>query len=75
MTNDPPFMSGFPTQKCGSARRRLQNLIAAKRRELNESSIASCAMQFSHVLPADFLQGLFLFKRLRQYCNVVVFWA
>ena len=75
MTNNQPFLSGFPTQICGSARRRLQDVIAAKRRELNESSIATYAMQFSHVLPADFLQGLSVSRRIRQYCNVVVFWV
>ena len=32
-------------------------------------------MQFSHVLPADFLHGLSVSQRIRQYCNVVVFWA
>lgn len=32
-------------------------------------------MQFSHILPADFLHGLSVSKRIRQYCNVVVFWA
>jgi len=32
-------------------------------------------MQFSHLLPADFLHGLSVSKRIRQYCNVVVFWA
>lgn len=32
-------------------------------------------MQFSHILPADFLQGLSVSQRVRQYCNVVVFWT
>ncbi len=32
-------------------------------------------MQFSHILPADFLHGLSVSKRIRQYCNIVVFWA
>lgn len=56
-------------------RRRLQDVIAAKRRSLTESSIATYAMQFSHILPADFLHGLSASQRIRQYCNVVVFWA
>ena len=56
-------------------RRRLQDVIAAKRRELTESSIATYAMQFSHILPADFLHGLSISQRIRHYCNVVVFWA
>ena len=75
MTKNQPFLSGFPTQICGSARRRLQDVIAAKRRDLTESSIATYAMQFSHILPADFLHGLSVSKRIRQYCNVVVFWV
>lgn len=75
MLNNQPFLSGFPTQICGKAKRRIQDLIAAKRRDLAESSIATYAMQFSHILPADFLGGLSATKRLRQYCNVNVFWA
>lgn len=70
-----PFLSGFPTQICGSARRRLQDVIAAKRRELREASISTYAMQFSHMLPADFLHGLSFSRRIRHYCNVVVFWT
>lgn len=75
VTNNQPFLGGFPTQICGRARRRIQDLIAAKRRDLEESSIATYAMQFSHLLPARFLHGLSASKRLRQYCNVNVFWA
>ncbi len=75
MANNQLFLSGFPTQICGRIRRRLQDVIAAKRRDLVESSIATYAMQFSHILPADFLHGLSVSQRIRQYCNVVVFWA
>lgn len=75
MTKNQPFLSGFPTQICGSIRRRLQDVIAARRRSLAESSIATYAMQFAHILPAEFLHGLSISKRIRQYCNVVVFWA
>lgn len=32
-------------------------------------------MQFAHILPADFLHGLSVSRRIRQYCNVTVFWA
>lgn len=75
MTKNQPFLSGFPTQLCGSIRRGLQDVIAAKRRALANSSIATYAMQFSHILPADFLDGLSASKRIRHYCNVTVFWA
>jgi hypothetical protein len=75
VTNHQPFLTGFPTQICGSIRRRLQDVIAARRRALTDSSIATYAMQFSHVLPADFLHKLSVSQRIRQYCNVVVFWA
>lgn len=70
-----PFLSGFPTQICGRARRRLQDVIAAQRRKLADSSIASYALQFSHILPADVLHGFSASQRVRHYCNVVVFWA
>jgi hypothetical protein len=56
-------------------RRRLQDVIAVRRRDLKESSIATYALQFSHILPADFLHGLSISKRIRHYCNVVVFCA
>ena len=75
MTNNQPFLTGFPTQICGSIRRHLQDVIAARRRALSDSSIATYVMQFSHVLPAEFLHGLSVFRRIRQYCNVVFFWA
>ena len=75
MTNNQPFLSGFPTQICGSIRRRLQEVIARKRRSLAESSITTYAMQFSHILPAEFLDGLSVSQRIRQYSNVVVFWT
>jgi hypothetical protein len=75
VTNNQPFLTGFPTQICGSIRRHLQDVLATKRRDLTNSSIATYAMQFSHVLPADFLHSISVSKRIRQYCNVVVFWA
>jgi hypothetical protein len=75
VTNNQPFLTGFPTQICGSIRRRLQDVLATKRRDLTNSSIATYAMQFSHVLPVDFLHSISVSKRIRQYCNVVVFWA
>ena len=75
MTKNQPFLSGFPTQICGSARRRLQDTIAAKRRELADASISTYAMQFGHVLPAALLQELSVSRRRRQYCNLTVFWT
>lgn len=62
-------------QLCGRMRRSLQAVIAARRRELAESSIATYAMQFSHILPREYLEELSVSERLRVYCNVVVFWA
>lgn len=32
-------------------------------------------MQFAHILPAEFLHELSVTRRIRQYCNVTVFWA
>lgn len=75
MIKNQPFLTGFSTQFCGSIRRRLRDVLAAKRRDLAENSIATYSMQFSHILPADFLHGLSVSKRIRHYCNVVVFWA
>jgi hypothetical protein len=75
VTKKQPFLTGFPTTICGRVRRRLQDVIAAKRKALSESSIATNALQFSKILPADFLDGISGSKRRRHYCNVVVFWA
>lgn len=75
MTSNQPFLTGFPTQICGRLRRNLQDAIAAKRKQLAESSIATYALQFSHILPADFMASNSLSQRVRHYCNVVVFWA
>lgn len=50
-------------------------MIARRRRDLAESSIASYAMQFSQILPAPFLDELSVSKRIRQYGNVVAFWT
>jgi len=75
VTKNQPFLTGFPTTICGRIRRRLQELIATRRRAFAESSIASYALQFAHILPADFLHKHSSSKRLRHYCNVVVFWA
>ena len=56
-------------------RRRRQDVIAARRRDLNNSSIATDPMPFSHILSADFPRGLSVSNRIRQYYNVVVFWT
>ena len=56
-------------------RRSLQDAIAAKRKLLADSSIATYALQFSHILPADFMAEQSLSHRVRHYCNIVVFWA
>jgi hypothetical protein len=75
VTSNPPLLTGFPTQICGRLRSNLQDAIAAKRRQLAESSIATYALQFTHILPAEFMAENSLSQRVRHYCNVVVFWA
>lgn len=75
MTSNQPFLTGFPTQICGRIRRNLQYSIAARRKQLAESSISTYALQFSHILPAGFMDEASLSQRVRHYCNIVVFWA
>ena len=75
MTKKQPFLLGFPTTICGSIRRRLQDAIAIRRKALAESSISSYALQFSHILPAHFLEEQSSSLRRRHFCNVTVFWA
>lgn len=75
MRKNQPFLAGFPTTICGRIRRSLQEAIAAKRKALEESSIATYAMEFGHILPPDFLARHSSSVRERHYGNVTVFWA
>jgi hypothetical protein len=75
VTSNQPFHTGFPTQICGRIRRNLQDSIAARRKQLAESSISTYALQFSHILPAGFMDQASLSQRVRHYGNIVVFWA
>jgi len=75
VNKNQPFLTGFPTQICGKIRRSLQASIRAHRQQLRESSITTHGMQFSHILPADFLHELSTSRRLRHYGNVTVFWT
>jgi len=47
VTKNQVFLSGFPTRVCGSKCRRLQDVIAARRRDLNNSSIATNARRWN----------------------------
>jgi hypothetical protein len=75
MTKKQPFLPGFPTTICGSIRRRLQDVIAARRKSLTGASIASYALQFSGILPVEFLDEHSGTRRKRHYCNTNIFWA
>ena len=75
MHKNQPFLSGFPTTICGRIRRRFQAVFAARRKALADSSIATYAMQFGHIIPADFLHRHSSSERERHYDNVTVFWA
>ena len=75
VTKNQPYLTGFPTQICGKIRRSLQDSIARHRQQLRETSICSYGLQFSHLLPPEYLNELSTSKRVRHYCNVVVFWA
>lgn len=75
MNKNQPFITGFPTHFFGKKCRSLQDAIRDKRRRLQESSIGTYALQFGHILCAETLQKLSTSKRVRNYCNVTVFWA
>lgn len=75
MNKNQPFLTGFPTTICGRIRRRIQAVFAATRKALAESSIATYALQFGHILPVDFLHQHSSSERERHYDNVTVFWA
>lgn len=75
MNKNQPFLTGFPTTFCGRIRRRIQAVFAAKRKSLENSSIATYALQFGHLLPVDFLHQHSSSKRERHYDNVTVFWT
>ena len=75
MTKKQPFLPGFPTTICGRIRRRLQDVIAARRKSLAGASITSYALQFSAILPAEFLDDHSGTQRKRHYCNTNIFWT
>lgn len=60
---------------CGRIPRSIQDVFAAKSKAMENSSIATYALQFGHILPVGFLQGLSSSVRMRHYNNVTVFWA
>lgn len=70
-----PFLTGFSAHLFGSAKRRMQETIAKRRRELTAGSLGGLATQFQDFLPPWFLDRLSETRRKRSYCNVVTLWA
>lgn len=75
MLTKTPFLPGLSTLLCGSAKRKNQDIVAAKYKGLAENGIGELSQQLSNELPAEFLQSLSETKRERVYTNVVTFWA
>ena len=75
MLTKTPFLPGFPTLLCGSAKRKNQDIASDKYRELSENDLGELSQQLRNEIPPEFLQSLSETKRERVYTNVVTFWA
>jgi hypothetical protein len=75
MLTKTPFLTGFSTLLCGSAKRKNQDIVAAEYKGLNEDSLGELSQQLSTEIPAEFLDSLSKTQRERIYPNVVTFWA
>lgn len=75
MLKKTPFLTGFSTLLCGSAKKKNQDIVTEQYRGLNESSLGELSQQLSAEIPVEFLQSLSETKRERVYTNVVTFWA
>lgn len=70
-----PFLTGFSTKLCGSAKRALQASIRQKREKVLKKCLGAFARQFSQLVPPELLEKLSRTKRRRVFCDPVTFWA
>jgi hypothetical protein len=75
MLTKTPFLTGFSTLLCGSAKRKNQDIVEADFRALSEKSPGELSQQLSSEIPATLLDSLSETKRERVYSNVVTFWS
>ncbi len=75
MLTKTPFLTGFSTLLCGSAKRRKQDVLAAERGMIVERCPDALSRQFRDEISADLLAEHSTTKRDRTYPDAVTFWA
>lgn len=75
MLTKGPFITGFPTNLFGSAKRKKQEFLRAERQEVRESSPGGLSAQLAEEIPAEFVSQISSNKRVRVYPQEVTFWA
>ncbi len=75
VTQKEPFLTGFPSNLFGSAKRSKQRLIQIFRKDALRNSTSSFARLFEYVLPAAWLAGVDPTQRVRDFPLILVFWA
>ena len=75
MKSKTPFLTGFSTSLCGSAKRNLQECIRRRRRDLAQGCLGAFARQFSDIVAPETLESLAGDARKRVFCSPVTFWA
>lgn len=69
MLTKTPFLPGFSTLLCGRAKRKDQDIVSAKFKEMTGSSLGELSQLFSAEIPASLLQSLSETKRDRLYSS------
>lgn len=75
MLTKGPFLTEFPTNLFGSAKRKKQELLLSERQEIREASPSGLSAQLAQEIPSEFVSGLCSNKRVRVYPQEVTFWA
>lgn len=75
MRNKTPYLTGFSTRLCGSAKTRAQARIERERRRLAQNTIADSARMFAPLLDAGFMESLRVSPRRQSYEESTTFWA
>ena len=73
--NKTKFLTGFPKELFGSAKRKAQDIIRLQSEQLMELSLGGFVLQFSSLIPQAFLLKTAPNQRKRVFHCEVVFWA
>ena len=73
--NKTPFLTGFPTLLFGSAKAKMQDLLRAARREIQQRNSGGLSVQLVAEIPAEVVSRHASTKRTRVCSQEVTFWA